>query len=178
MNSTHEDELAIRTLVERMGEGWAHGDADEYAAVFAEDARYVNAPGTRVVGRQAIADSHRKIFRTVFAQTHLGRSYPSELQWLTPEVALLHAAGSVLFATDSEEKVPPNGLITMVAVRGASGWELASFNNTQTGKARNLFFLLRYLRSRLGAMRAEWRRGRHHMMENKRRRLAMWNKSS
>jgi uncharacterized protein (TIGR02246 family) len=45
------DEAAIRSLLGRMRDAWADGDGHAYGAVFAEDARYVNAPRERVVGR-------------------------------------------------------------------------------------------------------------------------------
>src|SRR4051812_28292604 len=119
---TAEDDKAIRELLDRMGDAWARGDGAAYASVFSEDARYVNAPGTRSVGRQAIADSHQQIFSSVFKSTRLGGPYPAELQPVAPNVVLVHAGGAVLFAGENEQDVPPNGLITMVAVGAPGPW--------------------------------------------------------
>jgi uncharacterized protein (TIGR02246 family) len=108
---------AIRTLLDRMGEAWARGDGQAYASVFSEDATFDNAPGQRVVGRQGIAASHQQIFDSVLTHTRLGGGYPVQLQSVTPDVVVVHASGAVLFAGEDEAKVPPNGLLTMVAAQ-------------------------------------------------------------
>jgi conserved hypothetical protein len=167
-----EDEEAIRGLLGRMSEAWARGDGAAYASVFSDDARYVNAPGTRSIGRQAIAESHQQIFNSVFKGTRLGSAYPAELQPITPNVVLVHASGAVLFAGENEDGVPPNGLMTMVAVGAPGPWRLVSFNNTPTGRARNARFLWRYLISRLSMFRAEARKAKAHMLAEKQRNMA------
>ena len=137
-----------------MRRAWAAGDGTAYGAVFREDARYVTAPGERSVGRDAIANSHQKIFDTIFRGTRLGGEYPSELQAISPDVVLVHATGAVLFAGERERDVPPNGLITCVVARGPKGWEIASFSNTPTGKGRAARFIWRFLKGRLRMLRA------------------------
>jgi uncharacterized protein (TIGR02246 family) len=112
-----EDEAAIRALLDRLGEAWARGDGQAYASVFSEDATFDNAPGQRVVGRQGIAASHQQIFDSVLTHTRLGGGYPVQLQSVTPDVVVVHASGAVLFAGEDEAKVPPNGLLTMVAAQ-------------------------------------------------------------
>jgi uncharacterized protein (TIGR02246 family) len=148
------DERAIHDLLGRLGTAWAAGDGDAYAAAFAEDARYVTAPGFRDVGRAAIAGTHRKIFGTVFKNTRLGRDYPVELQPVSPDVVLVHGSGAILFAGEDERRVPPNGLLTMVVVRDGAGWKVASFSNTATGSARNVRFFWRFLTSRRATRRS------------------------
>jgi uncharacterized protein (TIGR02246 family) len=170
------DQAAIHDLLRRMREAWANGDGAAYGAVFAEDARYVNAPGQRVVGRRAIAESHQKIFDTFLKHTRIGRGYPLDLQVLTPDVVLVHASGAVLFAGETEDDVAPNGLMTMTVVRRDNDWIIASFNNTQTGKGRNLKFLLRYIRSRGRELVREVAKARRHMLEEKRQNIEKWNR--
>jgi uncharacterized protein (TIGR02246 family) len=130
-------------------------------------------PGTRSVGRQAIADSHRKIFDTFFKGTRLGSTYPVELQPVAPDVVLVHASGSVLFPGESERRVPPNGLMTMVAAREGTSWRFVFFADTPTGRARNLRFLWRYLVSRLSLFRAEARKAKANMLAEKQN-MAKW----
>lgn len=166
------DEAAIRQLLDRMREAWARGDGSALASLFTEDARYVEAPGIRRAGRQAIADSHQKIFGTFFAHTRLGESYPVELHLVTPDVVLVHASGSVLFPGESEQRVPPNGLMSMVAAREGGTWRFVLFHNTPTGRARTLRFLWRYLISRLSQARAETRKARAHMLREKQANMA------
>ena len=108
-----------------MREAWARGDGQAYASVFSEDATFDNAPGQRVVGRQGIAASHQRIFDSVLTHTRLGGGYPVQLQSVTPDVVVVHASGAVLFAGEDEAKVPPNGLLTMVAARRGGRSKLA-----------------------------------------------------
>lgn len=168
------DKVAIRQMLDRMREAWADGDGSALASLFTEDARYVEAPGIRRTGRQAIADSHQKIFGTFFAHTRLGESYPVELQPVTPDVVLIHASGSVLFPGESEQRVPPNGLMSMVAVREGGTWRLVLFHNTPTGRARTFRFARRYLISRLSQAWAEARKARAHMLREKQENMAKW----
>jgi len=169
-----KDEAAINDLLARMSEAWEHSDGAANASVFDEDARYVTATGVRTVGRQPIASAHQQIFDSFFAGTRLGRSYPIELQPIAPGVVLVHGAGAVLFNGEREQHVAPNGLLTMVLVARDQGWRVASFANTPTGKARNVRFVLRYLRSRVAALRAETGSAKAHMLANRQKNLARW----
>jgi uncharacterized protein (TIGR02246 family) len=168
------DETAIADLLGRMRAAWEHGDGQAYADLFLADARYVSAPGERVAGADAIGATHQRVFDTFFHNTHLGDRYPSELQPIAPGVVLVHAAGAVLFAGEDESKIPANGLMTMLLVKRDGDWKIASFSNTQTGKARNVTFLARYLKSRLHAFTAEWAKARRHMADDKQRNIAVW----
>jgi uncharacterized protein (TIGR02246 family) len=169
-----DDEAAINRLLLRMREAWARGDGAQYASIFAEDARYVSATGTRSVGPEQIAASHQQIFDSFFAGTQLGNSYPVELQPVAPGVVVIHATGAVLFPGERERGVSPNGLLTMVTVATDDGWRIASFANTPTGTARNTRFVLRYLRSRLRAFQTESRKAKEHTLRQKRENVARW----
>jgi hypothetical protein len=48
-------------------------------------------------------------------------------------------------AGEDEAKVPPDGLLTMVAARRGDRWRFVSFSNVPTGKGRNARFLWRFL---------------------------------
>jgi uncharacterized protein (TIGR02246 family) len=148
-------EDAVRDLMISLCEAWERGDGAAYAALFSEEAQYVTAPGDRLHGRKSIAESHQEIFNTIFKRTKLGRRYPSTFRSITSDVVLVESAGSVLFPGESESKIPPNGLLTLVVARQADDWRIVSFQNTPTGRFRNLKFMWRYLVSRLLASRAE-----------------------
>src|SRR5580698_7171185 len=127
-------EDAVRAVMARLREAWERGDGQAYASLFSEDAQYVTAPGERMRGRKSIADSHQEIFNTFFKETKLGQGYPSSLRQITPDVVLVESAGSVLFPGESESKVAPNGLMTLVVARQDNAWRIVSFQNTPTGK--------------------------------------------
>lgn len=149
MPANAETTDAIRNLMERLRDAWGRGDGEAYGSVFADDAQYVTAPGERMYGRRAIADSHQKIFDTFFRGTKLGSGYPTRIRPLTPDVALVEASGSVLFPGEVEEKVSPNGLMTCVVARQDGVWRIVSFQNTPTGRWRTARFFWRYLVSRM-----------------------------
>jgi len=174
MQLSPQDETAINDVLALMREVWERGDGAAYAAVFSDDARYVSATGIRTVGREAIASSHQQIFDSFFVGTRLGSSYPTELQPVAPAVVLVHATGAALFGGEHEHQVAPNGLLMMVLVARAGDWTVASFANTPTGRGRNVRFALRYLRSRLSALRAEASKARAHVLANKRENIARW----
>ena len=148
-------EDAARDLMIRLCEAWEHGDGKAYASLFSDDAQYVTAPGERLRGRESIAKSHQEIFNTLFKDTRLGRRYPNSLRLIAPDVVLVESAGSVLFPGEVENKVTPNGLVTLVVARQHDAWRIVSFQNTPTGRFRNVRFLWRYLLSRLSVLRGE-----------------------
>lgn len=148
-----QTEDAVRAVMVRLREAWERGDGEAYASLFSEEAQYVSAPGERVHGRQAIAESHQSIFDTIFRATKLGRNYPSRMRRLTADVVLVEATGSVLFPGEREEEVAPNGLMSLVVARHGDAWRIESFQNTPTGRFRKLNFIGRYFRSRLPLFR-------------------------
>ena len=150
-----EAENAVIDLMDRMAQAWEQGDGEAYGALFSNDAQYVTAPGERLHGRKAIAQSHQHVFDTFFKGTRLGRDYPLRFRALDPEVVLVEASGSVLFPGERETGVPPNGLMTLVIKKEAGGWCIVSFQNTPRGRLRTIRFLWRYLVSRLSAFRQE-----------------------
>jgi uncharacterized protein (TIGR02246 family) len=151
--SDRETKEAVSDLMGRMGEAWERGDGDAYSLLFSEDAQYVTAPGERLHGRKPIADSHQQIFDTIFKGTKLGRGYPVSFRSITPEVVLVEGCGSVLFPGEVEEKVSPNGLMTLIVAKQGGEWRIVSFQNTPTGRWRTLKFFWRYLVSRFSAPR-------------------------
>jgi len=167
---TEED---VRAVMVGLREAWERGDGEAYAASFSEEAQYVNAPGERVHGRKPIADSHQSIFDTVFKNTKLGRNYPSRIRQLTPEVVLVEAEGAVLFPGEREDDVAANGLLTLVLLKQGAAWRIESFQNTPTGRFRKVNFISRYLLSRLRLFRAGWSRGGKHILDEKRRNVAV-----
>jgi uncharacterized protein (TIGR02246 family) len=145
--------IEIEGLLTRLSAAWACGDGKAYGDLFCENAQYVEAPGRRVHGRAAIAQSHQKIFDSVLKNTRVASATPPVIRQIAPDVILVEQSGSVIFAGEDETKVPPNGLITLVIKRYDDGWRIVSFQNTPTSRFRNARFIARYFISRL-----PWRR--------------------
>ena len=137
----------------RLVDAWQRGDGTAYGLLFAEDAQYVTAPGERLQGRQSIADSHQRIFDTIFKGTKLGRGYPVRYRSVTSDLVLVEGSGAVLFPGEAEESVPPNGLMTMLVAKEKGAWQIVSFQNTPTGRWRTVKLFWRYFVSRLRGSR-------------------------
>jgi uncharacterized protein (TIGR02246 family) len=92
------DEDAIRDLVDRQVKAWAAADPDAYASVFTPDADYVTFLGSHYKGRRAIAASYVDLFKKFLKGSRLDVEI-TELRFLTPDVAMVHAYGGVVKGT-------------------------------------------------------------------------------
>jgi uncharacterized protein (TIGR02246 family) len=114
------DETAIRSLLTRLYDAWAHGDAETYAACFTEQSDYITYNGIHLRGRSENADLHGALFRGVLKGTRLSAEIES-LDLLSNDVALVHTI-------DSGRKASYQ---TYVVVRSGAGWLIRSFQNTR-----------------------------------------------
>jgi uncharacterized protein (TIGR02246 family) len=122
------DKDAIRELIDRQVRGWAAGDAEAYAGVFTPDADYVTFLGSHYKGRTAIAASYAPLFEKLLKGSRLDFEI-TQLRFLTPDVALVHANGAVVRGRGrrGRRKTRVN---TTVAVRTDGRWVLAASQNT------------------------------------------------
>jgi uncharacterized protein (TIGR02246 family) len=65
------EDAGTEAITEGLARTWSSGDADAYAACFAEDAAFVDALGRLQLGRSTIAAEHRKLFETIYAGSRL-----------------------------------------------------------------------------------------------------------
>lgn len=122
------DEEAIRALVDRQVKGWAAGDPAAYASVFTADADYITFLGTHHTGRDAITASYVPLFRRLLKGTRLLIDI-TEVRFLTPDVALVHANASVSKGARWRHRRGTR-VNTSVAVRTDGRWQLAASQNT------------------------------------------------
>jgi uncharacterized protein (TIGR02246 family) len=122
------DEDAIRELLDRQVEGWDAGDAEAYASVFTPDADYVTFLGSHYKGRGAIAASYAPLFKKFLKGSRLEFEI-TQLRFLTPDVALVHAKGAV--AKGGGRRSRRNTRVnTTIAVRTDGRWLFAASQNT------------------------------------------------
>lgn len=131
MNSNAE----LTALFERMCQMWTDGDAAGYGACFTADSDYVSYDGTRAVGREPMVAAHDRLFRGVLAGSGLIGEVEA-IRHLSPEVAIVHATGSVL--TPWRNKLPRRRVSrqTLVAVRTSEGWRFAALHNSRVRPVR------------------------------------------
>jgi uncharacterized protein (TIGR02246 family) len=121
------DETALRDLYQSLLASWARGDAQGYAAHFTQDADYIIATGAIEKGTQEIAAGHQAIFDTWAKNTHLTGTIQS-IRFLTPEMALIVATGSIVSAegVEDEEKT----IYSLIAQKQAGRWQFVAYQNT------------------------------------------------
>jgi uncharacterized protein (TIGR02246 family) len=121
---------AIEACFQHLLQAWARGDADAYAGFFTPDAEYVGFDGSRTVGRDAIARSHRPLFERWLRGTRLVGKV-ARIQFLGPDVAVVHATGSTIFSGEDRPRPSRDSIQTLVAVREEGRWRFAAFQNTR-----------------------------------------------
>jgi uncharacterized protein (TIGR02246 family) len=114
-----------------MARAWNAGNGAEFACYCDEDADFVNIYGMHARGRQAIAEGHDHIFRTVYAGSRIEYTV-SQIRFLREDVALVHLRAGLRVPQG-----PLAGEMTavpgMVMQRTDSGWRVAAFQNTLVG---------------------------------------------
>ena len=108
----------------------------EWGETFTADVDYVPFDGGLVRGRQAVVDSHDRLFRGVLSGSALVGQVES-IRHVGSDVAIVHTLGSVLMPWRS--KLPKRRLSrqTVVAVRTSEGWRFTAFHNTRVRPVRN-----------------------------------------
>lgn len=128
--NTPADDRQIRLLYDELLDAWTRGDARAYGETFTSDVDYVPFDGNRLVGRQAVVDSHDRLFRGVLYGSALVGEVET-VRHVHRDIAVVHAFGSVLMPWRS--KLPKRRLSrqTLVAVRTSDGWRFTAFQNAR-----------------------------------------------
>lgn len=128
--ATDEDAARIAHLYERMMDGWNRGDAEAFAAPFAEACDFIAFDGTHLATRRAVADFHAAIFAKWLRGTRLvGRA--ERVRFLTDDVATVHTTSGTIMRGQARPAPERNSLQTLVARRAGDGWELTNFQLTR-----------------------------------------------
>ena len=111
----------IYSLWQRMEQGWADGDGDAFAQVFAEDVDFVTVRGEELYGRQAVALGHERLFAGPYRDTKL-----------TTEISLIRPLSDGISLVHVTSSIAPQGIAThaqAVVVQRDGVWEIAAFHN-------------------------------------------------
>jgi uncharacterized protein (TIGR02246 family) len=82
--------MTPQDLAHRLADAFNDKDADAFAALFTEDAEFVNVFGARMRGRAGIAEGHRRVFATTLVGSTLALEELDVLP-LGDDVAVCHA---------------------------------------------------------------------------------------
>lgn len=122
------DDAEIRSLYERLIDGWNRRDAAAMAATFAIDGELIGFDGSQIVGQAEIVAHLAPIFAD-----HPTAAYVrivKQVRLIGPDVALLRAIAGLVPPGQSEIRPELNAHQTIVATRQAGGWRIALFQNT------------------------------------------------
>jgi uncharacterized protein (TIGR02246 family) len=132
--SQSEDEAQIRGIVQGETDAWNRGDAEAFAARYAETGSFTNVIGQQLYGRKAFIAQHARIFSTIYKGSHNIFS-ASKITFLRPDVALVEIDG----ALSGAKQLPPglkageDGALHVklleVMTKEKDGWWIAAFHN-------------------------------------------------
>lgn len=123
---------SVKSVVASLAESWNRHDMAAFAAVFAENADFVNVIGMHWRGRQEIEAKHTATHRTIFRNSTL-QIVDQSVRFLSPRVALAHVSTELKGAESLRERVAPETrrtLLTCVMVKEADRWLITAAHNT------------------------------------------------
>ena len=118
-------------LAEEIARTWNAGDAAGFAALFAEDADFVNVVGLWWQDRRAIEKAHAYGFARIFKSARLTVE-TTKTRALGPDVQVVHLQWRMegQTAPDGAPAGPRRGIMSLVAEQRAEGWCIVSAQNT------------------------------------------------
>ena len=129
-----QNEVTIRAIVQSQADAWNRGDAEAFAAHYAEDGSFTNVIGQQLYGRKAFIAQHAMIFSTIYKDSFNTFSV-GKIAFVRPDVAIVDIDGIL-----SGAKTLPPGLKPMpdgalhvklqeVMTREGNDWRIAAFHN-------------------------------------------------
>jgi uncharacterized protein (TIGR02246 family) len=110
---------------------WNSHDAAALAALFAEDADFVNVVGIWWRDRRAIEEAHAFAHRTFFRNSRLSMDEVA-VKHLGTDLATVHCTWTLVGQEEPDGTVgePRRGILLFVVSRGPEGWRIRTAQNT------------------------------------------------
>lgn len=124
---------SVDELVGMLRDSWNRHDMATYVALFGPDAVYVNAIGTVWRGQEEIERGHQRLHGTAFRESKITKMTHRETA-VAAGVAVCVCDWEMVGAKPPEGwrmPDPRRGIMTLVLVRGESGWQIAAGQNTE-----------------------------------------------
>jgi len=123
------DEGAIQAILQQFETAWNVYDSVSIAALFAEDANFIQIFGGQLDGRTAIEAAHRVIFDTIYRGSHASFMLRS-IRFVRPDVAVVFARAHVKFKENNETREIETRP-TLIVVKEQAKWQIVAFQNTK-----------------------------------------------
>jgi uncharacterized protein (TIGR02246 family) len=120
---------AFAEIVAALTAAWNRHDMEAFAALFHEDATFVNIRGTLWKGRDAIRDVHKQIHSTFYRASQVAQEV-EDVRVLAPTVALGHIRSDL----SGDERFPDtvkHTQMTLVILEMNGRWLIAEGHNTE-----------------------------------------------
>jgi uncharacterized protein (TIGR02246 family) len=130
VNESDADVRELRGLYQATLDGWNRGSGAEFAAPFTEDVDFVAFDGTRFHGRDELVRFHDPLFSTHLRGTRLVGDV-TDVRFLRTDVAVVHAAGSMIPRGATRTAPERDSIQTLVAMKQDGRWLFAAFQNTR-----------------------------------------------
>lgn len=136
MSSAAHDAAAVAAIADTFLDTWNTHDMQAFAALYADDADFVNVYGLWWQGRQAIEDAHAATHLTLFRASSLSLAQPHTIRFIADTVALCRTHWLLTgIRTRAGEPAPDRrGRLLHVLTRelngSRSGWRIAATQNT------------------------------------------------
>ncbi|HEV3359534.1 MAG TPA: SgcJ/EcaC family oxidoreductase [Pseudonocardiaceae bacterium] len=124
------DVAALDALLRGLIDAWNAGDLEAYARPFTDDAVYVTYFGRKLMGREGIAEGHRRVFAGAYRGSRLLNAQAS-YRFLRPDVVVAVQDGGVETAPGASPEDDQRNTLTYVLVKDDGEWEIASFHNAR-----------------------------------------------
>lgn len=134
MSALEQTTAEIDCVLSKVVATWNHHDVKANAALFTEDADFVNVVGVRMRGRKEIEAQHEKLHRTLMRNSVVSIQQRS-LRLLSSDVAVAHVqwemkGGEKVAGWDVRET--RHGIFTYILVRENGRWLITGAHNTDT----------------------------------------------
>jgi uncharacterized protein (TIGR02246 family) len=125
------NENAIRAMGARLLETWNAHNMKAFAALFRDDAEFVNVYGMWWTGRERIHAEHEAAHATVFRRSRLSAT-ETRVKFVRPDVASLHMLWHLtgLFLPSGQALPDRKGVLVCVLAKNAGEWRIAVAQNT------------------------------------------------
>lgn len=125
--------LSPEEIPERFKEAWNERDAKKLAALFDDDAEFVNVVGIWWHNREDIYKAHEYGLRVIFKDSHLSRG-KTTVKYLSDSIAVVHCRFRLKNQTPQDDATPGRRqtLFSFVVHQADEGksWSCASAHNT------------------------------------------------
>jgi uncharacterized protein (TIGR02246 family) len=126
------DEQAIQQVLTQLEAAWNASDSETYAALFAEDANFIQIYGGQLDGRRAIEASHRVIFDTIYKGSQ-ARFTLQSIRAVGPGIAVVFSRAHLKFYQGDETR-EMDTRPTFIMSKGPAGWQIVAFQNTRVSE--------------------------------------------